>query len=232
MQTKAVVITDIVRSSSMQAHARKQLDEDLQSLFVQFNQEYEQQLSAVFDTSLGDEFQAVFSVPEAAVHAVFLTHAWLASQAKSGPIRVRSAIGIGAVTVENSREPRRQDGPAFHTARRLLNHIHDEKQSFGIACNGPAPIVAIANTSFDVGCRLIDAIVNTWTVSQWEASYWRWRGLSSREIATQLGIKPPNVSKRLKGASFWAIDAAIDGFEAILRDPALGHAIAEAPEET
>jgi hypothetical protein len=218
---KAVIIADIVGSSSLSDAARRQLDHDLRQLFEILNARYEPDLSARFDYTLGDEFEGVFARPELAIRPAFLLRAWLATQAATGHVQARCAIGVGTVSVENSGLPREQDGPAFHAARTLINSLHERDRRFGIRCSGRDPVVEISNRGFEIGCRFLDSIMTGWTEPQWEAAYWRWLNKSSTEVAELLHIKPQNVSKRLKSSRFRLVDETIRDFNQILREPAL-----------
>jgi hypothetical protein len=231
MDLKAAVTTDVVKSSSLTDEQRRALDQNLRRMFASFNSRFDHELSAIFDFSLGDEFQAVFAPPDLAIRRVYSMHAFLASQLPEGPVRVRSAIGIGRVSVAESRVPREQDGPAFHIARKLIDALDHDKLSVGIVCQGQTPLLKTANHAFDIGCRLIHAITNSWTRAQWEVAYWKWEGKTVREISEILAIQPQNVFKRLKSAQFATIQQALEGFEAILREPALIIAIRDSPDD-
>jgi hypothetical protein len=231
MNLRAAVIADVVGSSDRSDESRRRLDETLTDLFRYLNRKYDTVLSARFDYSLGDEFQAAFKSPGSAVRPVLLMHSWLASRPGPAPIRIRSAIGIGRVAVAPSRRPRRQDGPAFHVARRQTELIHEEGRSIGITCDGSAAIVRVCNEGLDAGCRLLDSVLKGWTRAQWEAAHWRWEGESSKDVAIRLGVAPQNISKRLKSARFAAVDAALRSIETMLGDPELQASIAAAGAE-
>ncbi len=228
MGVKAVVITDVVNSSALSDKARQALDTCLRNMFDKFNDQYDTQLTGRFGYSLGDEFQAVFISAELTIRPVFLMHSWLASQWESNWIRVRSAIGIGRISVESSWISREQDGPAFYKARELIRLIHQEKRTIGISCDGVSPIIKVCNKSFDIGCRFVTSTLDHWTRAQWEVAYWKWEGKSSREIAEILQVKPQNIYKRLKSAKFELVDSTLHFFEEILSEPSLIDAIQSA----
>jgi hypothetical protein len=225
MGPKGVLLADVIGSSTLSNEGRLRLDDTLREAFSKFNQQFEPLLSADLDTTVGDEFEAVFDSPGETLVPLQIIRCWLASQAGPTPTMIRSAIGIGTVSVAGARTPRRQDGPAFHVARRLMERLKAEKRLFGIECSGGGSIIQIANLGFDAGCRLIDSIQDRWTLPQWEAAYWRWQGEKSVETARLIGVAPQNITKRLQSAHFNVINHAINAFKTILSNDELLQAI-------
>lgn len=221
MSPRAVLIADVVGSSQLDQASRLGLDADLRILFGQMNSEYQPSLTGKFGISLGDEFQAVFGEPALAIRPVLLIHAWLASQAKVRGVQVRSSVGIGPVFVTSSRITRKQDGPAFHKARALIEQLHQQKQRIAFACIGDSTLTRAVNLSLEIGCRFVDSLWDDWTQPQWEAAYWKWTGKTSREVADLLEVRPQNISKRLKSSRFFLVDQTFSRFETILREPDL-----------
>ncbi len=220
-QIDSVIIADVVKSSELSDESRRDLDKLLRGMFTIYEEKYKTSLLSSITFSLGDEFQAVLSSADSAVLPALQMQSWLALQSPDRPYRIRTAIGVGRVSVTTSRVAREQDGPAFHVARKLIHDIHKQKTLFGIRCHGSSPLIQLFNNSFDISCRFVSSALLRWTQPQWEAIYWKWEGESSKQIAERLGVRPQNISKRLTSANFQAVDQALKGFATILRHPAL-----------
>jgi SatD family protein len=229
MNLRSVLICDIVNSSVFSDTQRVQLDLLLSRLFSHFNYIYHDYLAAEFDLTIGDEFEAVFLQPQDAIKPAFLMRAWLISQTSELSPKLRVAIGIGKVFVTRTRTPRRQDGPAFHIARRLIDRLKLEKRSVGIACNDNSNFISVINELIDTTLLYIDDILSRWTTPQWEAAYWRWQYKSLEETASILNISFQSVHKRLKSARFDMVDDGINRLIKILSNSEISGLISEVP---
>lgn len=115
MDTYAVVICDIIKSRSLKRRAEAQDAIDL--ALREINQRYREFLAIPFQFTLGDEFQGVLRDHSKAplIAARF--------REEIAPLKIRVAIGIGAITTALSDDIRKVDGPAFYAARDAMRDL-------------------------------------------------------------------------------------------------------------
>lgn len=155
-----------------------------------------------FQRTAGDEAQAVFDDPAAAlVTALTLV--------RTGHWYV--GIGEGAVNVPLPAETRAGAGPAFENARRAVERA---KKTKGRCCFvGSAKVAPLVDRALQLLARLeIDR-----QETRQKAGEMACQGLSQKQIAEKLGISQSAVSQRLSEGYWSETRALIDELVEILR---------------
>lgn len=122
MRRYVCLIIDIEKSKKYSIDNRNQIqfymDKYIRSLNMLFSKEF--QCEVMF--SAGDEVQGLFdNVISALLYFRLL-------EMLMHPVAIRAGIGIGEWTIKM--EPRmstKQDGPAYHNARRAIEEVHDRQ---------------------------------------------------------------------------------------------------------
>jgi hypothetical protein len=151
------------------------------------NERYGSAMRLPFVRSAGDELQGVLgspaALPDIVVDAIEDGNWWL---------------GVGLGELERVGETARDSqGPAFWHARQAVERA--KKRS------SPQP-VAVAGEPTDIADSLGDALgalaflSNRRSPEQLESVRLLRRGLKNKEIAAELGVTPPAISQRLRGA--------------------------------
>lgn len=203
------LIGDLVASRELPAKRRADLQGELGDWLEALNRELEGDLAAPLTQTGGDALQGLFRKPEAIVRVV-QDLADRMCQLEYQP-RVVFGVGRGPLTtgpiprsLARSKSPALLDGPAFHHARKALEHVQDEGgwvrfRGFG------KPADFVLDRVLDALFGLMGTIRERWTVNQARMSGLM-RGWpeaaepSQRALAARLKISPSVVSETLKAA--------------------------------
>lgn len=199
----AALIGDVVRSRRLPDRAASQ--RALQAAIAAANREwYPAALAAPLALTAGDEVQALFSRPEAAVAAVRTLSDALA------PGRMAFGLGWGALSTDLEPDPAVLDGPCFHAAREALEHA--QKLGLWVVARG---FGGSADEALSALFGLLGVVRGRWTATQ--ARYVAAaRGALQKDVAAQFGVSPSVVSESLSAASFHVVTAGEAALERLL----------------
>lgn len=224
----AVVTADIIASSRYSQQDRRRLDRVLRRGFEEVERRFRDAIHTrlAFRITAGDEFQFVVSAIPQAFTVLMYLRALVAAGGLLPPIRFRASLGVGEISVPKRASPYEEDGAAFVRSRRGLEGMAKggSRVRWTTLITG-APEV---DSTADVVLCLVDYMLRSWTVPQWEAIRWSLLGLKREEIARKLrrpsasraGRSPgrgrariahQNVTKRLLAAG-WPYFQVADAF--------------------
>ncbi len=124
---------------------------------------------------------------------------------------IRLAIGIGVVDFINTQQLSRSDGEAFVLSGTALDALKTANERMTIR-TGSAALDAALEPLF----LLLDALIQKWTQNQAALVLHKLQGRRDDEIAKVFGISISAVTQRKKNAQWYAIEKAIQYFEAKL----------------
>jgi hypothetical protein len=219
----AVVTADIIGSSRYSQQDRRRLDGILRRAFEEVERRFRDVIHTrlAFRITAGDEFQFVVSaIPEAFTVLMYL-RALVAAGGFCHRL-FRASLGVGEIGVP-ARWPVRRGRDAFVRSRRGLR----DRQG-GSRVRWFAITEHEIDSTADVVLCLVDYMLQSWTVPQWEAIRWSLLGLTREEIARKLRrpsasragrssgrgraqIAHQNVTKRLLAAG-WPYFQVADAF--------------------
>jgi len=205
--TYAVVTGDIVESSRFSGAQRDMLNESLRRAFEEIKRfsTAKRRLPA-FNIFRGDSFQGLFDKPEEALKAAIFIRAALRHN-QPGEVEndwdARIAVGTGTVDYlpDNITEG---DGEAYQNSGPVLD---DLKGHFRAAIKTPNEE---HNKEFRAQCALLDAVIAKWTPNQAEVVGMLIKGMTPKEISTELNISQPAIHYRMKGAGWFAVEALLE----------------------
>ncbi len=198
----AVVTADIIESSRYSRQDRQKLDRVLRQAFVEAERRFPGVIRTrmAFRITAGDEFQCVVADIPRAFDFLLYVRAVVAGAGLRPAIRFRAAIGIGEASISRRESSYEEDGVAYVQSRRALEGIAKSRPParWTKLATGDAQIDDVA----DVVLCLMDHMLQTWTVPQWEAIRWALLGLKREEIGRKLQVAHQNVTKRLLAAGW------------------------------
>lgn len=210
------VIGDI--KSSKKIEDRKNLQEKLKITLGKINKKYEQDISAKFMITLGDEFQGllcngenVFTIVEEIQREMY-------------PVEIRFGFGVGAITTEiNPEMAIGADGPGYYKARNAIEflkknerknkiHISDIRIEIDEDKNS---IAEMLNTILS----LLAVVKNNWTDRQREIIWDMTKYQDGQEkSAERLGIAQSSVQRGLTNGNYYAYKEAMKTISNVLRE--------------
>lgn len=154
--------------------------------------------------SRGDTFQVRLRDPLFALKrmwqlkARFRSISLPGSEARSGPVDARMALGLGEAGQADG-PVYTADGPAFVRSGRLLERMKDEGRTMAVGSPWPD-----FDRIFNVGLRLASVIMDGWTIGSAEvvALLLADERLTQKQLGARLGIGQNAVSQRLSRAHF------------------------------
>lgn len=141
----------------------------------------------------GDEIQALFSRPEAAVEVVVQLAEDLF------PVRMSYGLGYGSLSTELLSDVAQMDGPCFHHARSALE-MAKRSGDWLVARGFNEPANRVVSALF----RLMHVVRSRWTERQAQFVQAA-RSSQQKDVAARFGVSPSVVSESLKAASFTAV---------------------------
>ena len=200
------IIGDLVGSKSLQE--RKKVQTELITILNDINSLYKLDISSKFMITLGDEFQGLMH------HFSHVMDILDRIERELFPVRVRFGIGIGSVTTDiNYDSPFGTDGPAYHSARKIIDKLKENekkkmgaKSYIGIEVDGCDTISSLLNSIFSQ-----DTIIKSkWTKRQWEIiRAFHEHGRTQRNAAAALGINQSSIQKALQSSGYYARQFAV-----------------------
>ncbi len=212
----AVLTGDVVESSQLDAKDKGRLIDSLKKAFKCIKKwEHstdDDQRKATFNIFRGDSFQGLLADAKNALKAgIYIRAVMRKSQPADKEISwdARLAIGIGTVDLlpENISEG---DGPAYRNSGPVLDGLKGDHR---LAVTTPWEEV---NNEFKAACALLDAVIAKWTAPQAEIMWLLLEGEKAKDIAEKLGISQAAVHYRVKGAGWFAIEAALQRYRDII----------------
>jgi len=194
------IIGDIIQSKNIKN--RHDIQNRLTMVLNQINQNFDEDIAAKFIITLGDEFQGLLS------SAKNITQIIDRIQFNLFPIKMRFGVGIGNIETEINKDMALgADGPAYHYARNMINHIKIIEKG---KMHGSLNIMFSADDNLDIislinnNLQLCSFLEHNWTDKQ--------RILLEKIIledknqnraAIELGIAQSSVQRRLKAAGYY-----------------------------
>jgi hypothetical protein len=144
-----------------------------------------------FERTAGDEVQALFADPVAAVDAIV-------QLMRIGDWWV--GVGIGPVAQPLPRTARAGRGPAYLAARRAVETA--KSTTSGLCVLGAEGVPADPAARADAAAGLLAVLLTRRTPEGWEVVDLMEHGARQVDVATKLGISPQAVSRRLRVAGW------------------------------
>ncbi len=179
--------------ASRQVENRARLQRELERATARVNQVLGPALASPLTLTAGDEVQALFRDPAAAVDAV------VEVADAVFPARLVHGLGLGPLETDLGPDPALLDGPCFHRARQALQEARGEG-SWLVARGLQEPGDAVVSALF----RLLGELRSRWTEIQAEHVRHA-RERPQKEVAERLRKAESTVSESLKAAGFQAV---------------------------
>lgn len=158
------------------------------------------------DVFAGDSWQMLISSPAPALRVGLCMRALIKSNEALSKVDTRVAIGIGAVEFIDRENLSESQGEAFMLSGGALERLRSDGVRLGVAVPaawGEREQVLDPQQTLDVMMTLLDGICGGWTSVQAGTVARALGGASQMEIASDLSISQPSVSKAL-GAARWS----------------------------
>ena len=192
--------------ASRQIEQRARLQRELERAAARVNEVLGPALAAPLTLTAGDEIQALFRDPSAAVDAV------VEVADAAFPARLVHGLGLGPLETDLGPDPALLDGPCFHLAREALQVARGEG-SWLVARGLREPGDATVSALF----RLLGELRSRWTEIQAEHVRHA-RDRPQKKVAEQLRKAESTVSESLKAAGFQAVLEGERALRAALRE--------------
>ena len=194
------IIGDIKQSKSIKT--RREIQNRLKAILDLINNDFDEDIAAKFIITLGDEFQGLLSSAKNIIQIIDRI------QFNLFPIRLRFGIGFGGIETDINKDMALgADGPAYHYARNMIDHIKiiEKGKMYGSSNIMFYAINNIEITSLiNSNLQLCSFIEHNWTIKQ--------RQLlvkiilehkNQNKAAEELGIVQSSVQRRLKAAGYY-----------------------------
>lgn len=194
------LIGDIINSKKIDD--RFSIQTKMETVLSEINNDYKDDIDSNFMITLGDEFQGLLRSPSNITSIIEII------EREMYPVKLRFGIGIGNIDTNIIREtPFGMDGPAYHNARKMLQHIKASekkrmvsKTDIMIEIDEAPEYSKLINTIFSLTYN----IKKKWkepqviTINEYIHS-----GHNQEEAAAKLGITQSAVYKRLDSANYY-----------------------------
>jgi len=193
------IIGDIINSKKISN--RLEIQEKLKLYLETINTEYQDEISANFIITLGDEFQGLLKTP------LFLFEILSKIEIVMKPLKIRFGIGVGdIITKIDNKMSIGSDGPAWWSARNMILDLKKNetglKQIANIKLGGidDQDILDLIN----INLSLCYSIKMNWTKEQSEVNdyiilnYGLSENFIQKKIALEIDSSPVNINKKLK----------------------------------
>jgi len=191
MSEKLVLIGDIVDSKSIEMAGREEVQRELANILGEINRQ-SAAIESPLTVTLGDEFQGVYSDA-----STILSDTWRVLAALH-PVRVRFSVGIGEIHTSINREHALgMDGPAFHHARKGIEHLKETGHLFYVMKSAKEmqkaddPVLNLVNHSL----QMFSNEIKKWKKLRLQILLSLLKGDSVKVIAEELGISEAAVYK-------------------------------------
>lgn len=206
------IIGDIKNSRDLEN--RRDVQSQLQKSLNTVNDQYKDELASKFMITLGDEFQGLLKTAAPALYIIDQI------EREMYPVKIRFGVGVGAIVTDiNSNMPLGADGPAYYSARKMVDELRlSEKKRMEPIANVKIEIqnhdeaADLMNTIFS----LLTTLKETWTSRQTEiiSAYLKYK--TQKDAAQFLNINQSNVQKALSSANFYTCQKAMESVFKIL----------------
>ena len=208
MDNVLVLIGDVEASQAMPQKEREALQKNLSDVLESINKGKDGSIISPYTITLGDEFQAVFSDAKPVFEHI------ITIMARLHPVRMRFSMGIGPLDTSINREQAiGMDGPAFHTARKGIDHLKENEELFHIAIVDDHSIeLEIINNSL----QLISRQMRSWNKRRLTILEMIKQGYDYKEISEAVGISKPAFYKNKKAGMLDVMDDMSDNIASFL----------------
>lgn len=210
------IIGDI--KSSKKIENRNYVQEKLKNILKEVNVKYEQDISAKFMVTLGDEFQGLLCNGENVINIVEEI------QRKMYPIEIRFGIGVGAITTEiNPEMSIGADGPSYYKARNAIEFLkRNERKNKNHNSDIRVEIdeeIELTTEMLNTILSMLTVVKNNWTDRQreiiWDMDKYQ---NGQKKCAKRLGIAQSSVHRGLTNGNYYAYKEAMETIENVLRE--------------
>jgi len=212
-RTAAVLTGDFVGFSGYGENTRREILTALHQAAAQIQQLYPQVLPYDIGLFRGDSWQLVLLQPALALRTALHIRCSLKMSIASKDTDTRIAIAIGAVDYLPDGEIETGDGEVFRASGYLLEALPRQTR---LGCRWPAVSSTPLEPVLDAMIRLLDSIINQWTVRQSRAvagALQGWRQVDIAQAWEPSAISQQAVAQHLDSASWSVIANALDVFE-------------------
>ncbi|WP_428234685.1 SatD family protein [Gracilimonas sp.] len=202
----AVLTGDIVYSTS--AESSETWLPDLKEIFARIEDRFELTGNGA-EMHRGDGFQLGLHDPRQALRVAFIIRAGLIKSTKTGlKMDTRIAIGIGEYAyLENS--VNESFGDAFTRSGHALDEMKNTDDRLALSSDS-----ADFDSEMYVSLTFADMFIKNWSQADAEIAWYIWmEDLTQSEIAKELNISQPAVSKRKKRAHIDEFELLLNRFE-------------------
>lgn len=186
------VVFDIVRSKTIAAPRRSDVQQRIGALLKRWNRTYAASLLSGFMISLGDEYQGLITAPE------IIPDLMWELEDRCADVAFRWGIGFGAVHTQLQRNVTAIDGPTFHNARRAIASAKKDKKQGGVYVGFPPEI----NGSLNGLARVLFHQRSRLTEAQREGVQYLRSGTTRTEAARALHITRQAMDQRAHSAGW------------------------------
>ena len=187
------IIGDIKRSKKIEN--RCEIQEKLKKILDNVNSIYNNDISAKFLITLGDEFQGLLEITAPILEIIKYI------QREIYPIKLRFGVGIGNVsTLINHEAAIGVDGPAFYAAREMIEFLREQAADIQISVYEKK---CFETEEINAMFSLLKIIEDSWTEKQ---RYTIWDMMihqgSQEMCAERMGITQSTVARRLADGKY------------------------------
>lgn len=209
------MIGDIKESRKLEN--RGQIQEKLKLVLKYVNEAYQEDISAKFIITLGDEFQGLLHCNE------HLFEILQYIQREMYPVRLRFGIGLGEISTDIFYEAAiGADGPAYYAARQMIEELRGQEKKLKKQASDIQ--VSLYNTeSFEIAeintiLALMKIIEDGWSEKQ-RFTIWDMKknGGSQEECAKRMNTTQSTVARRLADGNYFTYERAGKTVEEALR---------------
>jgi hypothetical protein len=206
-----VITADIIDYTKL---SDKQVTDVLDSIHNMFNEQKNVSGNVFRDFSIkrGDSIQGVIhNIPDALEVALKLKLAINKVEVDKGhkPIDVRIAMGLGELTERDSINE--SSGEAFINSGRTLDGMKKHKRIISWKSK-----YSKLDAEIETELKLLEVIMQSWTVRTSEILYWTLFGYDEKEIAKRLSKTQPAINQGKKRAGWNAVEALLTRFRDLL----------------
>ncbi|MDZ7720637.1 MAG: SatD family protein [Balneolaceae bacterium] len=194
MNTYIVIIGDIEQSKQLSPNDRRQVQNELESVFEELNRSSANIVSP-YTITLGDEFQVVYD----SAGEIF-KHIWTIMAAVH-PVFVRFSIGVGKITTGvNKRNSLGMDGPAFYKARECIEQMKKQKILLSVSTE-KAKFNRLVNSAF----LILEADLRSWKKNRFLILQKMYEEKEVKQIAKEIGLSDVAIYKNINAGTLKAL---------------------------
>lgn len=210
------MIGDIKKSKKIED--RNRVQKKLNEILNDINEKYQDDISAKFMITLGDEFQGLLGNGKNVIEIIEEI------QGKMYPVEIRFGIGIGAITTDiNAEMAIGADGPGYYKARQAIDFLKQNEQKNKTQVSDVRIEVEEENNAMAIMLNtvlsLLAVLKRNWTDRQREII---WDSLEHQDgqekSAARLGIAQSSVQRGLTNGNYYAYKSALDTISNILKE--------------